>query len=103
MIKLIKAFDAISADDMWANNYGDLLARSDFVSYTEKTLELWGSIITAYNRDMIPSINPGWEPYLYLKLYPSFDAPFLERNNERYERLLSIATRISKKFDCWSL
>jgi hypothetical protein len=96
MIKLIKAFDAISADDMWANNYGDLLARSDFVSYTEKTLELWGSIITTYNRDMIPSINPGWEPYLYLKLYPSFDAPFLERNNERYERLLSIATRISK-------
>jgi hypothetical protein len=96
MMELLKSFDAFSADDMWANNYGDPDARRNFVSYIDKTLELWKLHTNAYNHDMIPSINPGWEPYLYLKLYPDFNAPFLERDTYRYGELLSIALKYGR-------
>jgi hypothetical protein len=58
MIKLLKSFDAVSADDMRANNYGDPSTRVDFMNYIEKTLELWNSYVKAYGHDIIPLINP---------------------------------------------
>ena len=93
MMELLRSFDAVSADDMWVNNYGDPDARRDFVSYTDKALGLWKSHTDEYNHDLIPSINPGWEPYLYFKLFPNFNAPFLERSAERYGKLVSIALK----------
>jgi hypothetical protein len=93
MIELLKSFDAVTADDMRCNNYGDPEARKDFVNYTDKTLELWKSHAERYGKDMVPAINPGWEPRLWRQLDENFDAPFLERDAERYKQLLSIALK----------
>lgn len=83
MIKLLKSFDAVSADDMWANNYGDPSTRVDFMNYTEKTLELWNSYMKSYEHNATPPINPGWKLLPHLKLNSSFNASFLERGIER--------------------
>jgi len=90
MLALLRSFDAVTADDMWANNYGDPNAQHDFVAYTDQALRLWGAYVDKQGKTLIPSINPGWEPYAYYKMQKDFNAPFLKRDPERYGKLLSI-------------
>jgi hypothetical protein len=93
MVTLLKTFDAVSADDMWVNNYNDPSAQRNFVYYTDETLKAWRISADKYGCEMVPSVNPGWEPYLYRIWFQNFSAPFLTRNQERYSQLLQIAKK----------